>query len=326
MISSNCNYGFSNIGVGCMPLFSVAQKLFFVPTFDSTGVRNKIDTTVTFNQAYLDSMVGHADPSKRWYPSPFMKNATNMRGESIKESFDDGTSIITQQAPRKFSAKIIAEDASPQLLGILKSARPVAMSIFVIDKDWNMHVTRGLSVLTDAYPIRIDNNSVDPVFNPGEDKTTQKIDLMFDIHVSERDENLQMISYDEMGGADIINAVGLKDVSPIYSLINTAAAATMTVQLNTIAGTIKTPVTVKGLVAADFVGNIGTPSRAYDVTSAVDKTITSVTERVDGNGKPAGIYDIVFSANITAADKVRFKIVKAGFDFGLVYVNPFTSA
>ena len=326
MVSSNCNYGFANIGVGCMPLFAVAQKIFFVPTFNSLGVRNKIDTTVAFNQALLDAAVNNSDPSQRWYPSPFLKNASNMRGESLKESFDDSTSVITQQAPRKFSAKIIAEDASPQLLGILLTGRPVPMSIFVIDKNGNMHVSRSGPVSTDAYPIRIDNNTIDPVFNPGEDKTVQKIDLGFDVHVSEQDANLQMISNDEMNGADVINAVGLKDVSPIYSAIATSTSPkSLVVQFNTIAGTMKTPVTVKGLVAANFLGNTNTASRAYDITAAADVTITSVTEGTDVNGKPSGIYTIVFSATITAADKVRFKLTLNGFDFSLVYANPFAS-
>lgn len=322
----NCNYGFSNTGVGCVPLFAVAQKLIFVPYFDSTGLKNTVDTTQTLNSAFFSAFINQKDPSKRWFPTPFMKNATNVRGESVKESFDDTTSIITQQAARKFMAKIIGKDASPQLLRILLTARTLEMGVYVIDKDGNLIGMRDLTTPTNLNPIRIDTNSFDPIFNPGEDKTVQKIDLGFDIHVSEKDQNLQMLSYDEVSIA-FADLIGLYDVSPVYSNISTSTNGKFTVQLNTVAGSIKTPVTVKGLLITDFYDITGvTPSRVNDLTIGTGAnaavTITSVTERLDSNGKPSGIYDFVLAGNVTATTHaVQLTPKKAGFDFTQVTVN-----
>lgn len=320
----NCNYGFSNTGTGCVPIQKVVKKLIFVPYFDSTGTVNTILMSgAPFNAAYFSALINQEDPSKRWFPTPFMKNASNKRADSIKKQYDDNTSAIVQQGVRHFSAIIVGKDASPQLLGKLLSGRTLNMGFYELDKDNNLIGMRNVPGQLD--PIRIDSDSFDPIFNPGDDKNEPELMIQFDIHVNEIDANIDLLSYGDLASDVSMNIFeGLMDITPTWTNL-VATSNNLTLQANTPYGSIKTPLTDKGLTAAMFVGKIsGTPSRIYDKTTAADKTITSVTEGQDAYGRPNGIYTIVLSVAGTAADVLQPKVVRTGRDYTLLNVTDVT--
>lgn len=301
-----CNYGMSNTGIGCVPIWRVTRKLILVPTWASDGTLNSIDTTQTLDKTYFDGFINNADLSKRWFPLPFMKNATNTRAESLKETFDDQSVNIIQQGVRKMVAKITEKDATPQLLGAIKMGRQIDMSVFLLDNDHSIVGKQGEEA-NKLYPIRLDSNSLDPLYNPSTDKTTQVIDLMFDFHISEMDEDIRMITINEMDyDPTLLN--GLLDITAIFT--NPLHAGTFTVQLNTMFGTMINPLTDKGLVKADFV--------LKNITTNATITITTVTEKLDSiTGQPTGVYDFVFPAQ-TASDVVQLIPTKAGRDYSQV--------
>lgn len=309
-----CNYGLGNSGIACTPLFKVLKKLVFVPYYDSLGAQNRITLAGgPFNSAFFSALVNQADISKRWYPTPFLKNASNRRGESITQSFDDQSRIIVEQGTRKIVAIIVGKDASPQLVGQLKTIRNVEVGFYGIDKDDNL-----VGMLNDPLyldPIRLDPNSFDPIFNPGDDKQIQEIMINADIHADELDENLRMLASSELAYS-VSLLQGLLDVSPTYS--SPLAAGSLKLKLTTKMGTALNPLPVNGLVANDFTSSVtGAVGKMRNITAGADVTITGCTEGTDSNGDPNGEYTLTFAVQ-TVGHVMKNKPVKNGFDFKLV--------
>lgn len=292
----------------------------------ATVVAAASSSTTTYNNftniAYWNALVAHPDPTRRWYPVPFMKNADNTRQDPTMEQFDDGTEQETIQGVRKFSGIIPKANASPQLQGKLLAMKNTDFGMYWIDYTNNMVGTDPLDGF--FYPIRIDQNSWVPIFNPGTAKKGMKIDLKFDVHTNEIDSNLNAIAASNFGSAILGNLNGLKDASVVYSNI-VAANNNLTMALTTLYGDSVTKTQVHGLNVNSFYStNTGALGKIYDKTAAADKTITSVTEGTDINGKFNGVYTIVLSVAGSAADVLQPAISAPGYDFSAVNVSPVT--
>lgn len=390
MLQNNCNYGISNTGTGCTPLFTVTKKIYLRPYYSSQGIVNTIllnppgtiytassSTTLTgigttfkstfnpgdtvvvgtgatsqrfiiasitsdtvmvstvaspatiatpgvaYNQlckAYFDALINYPDPSKRLYPLPAMKNAKDTREKSIFQTWDDGTMSIVQQGPRKFTAMFTSQDkaASAQLKNQLDSItgqNDVGFYALAIDRNlWGALNTSGQLDLR-----RIDQGSFEVIYNPGDDKGTSTIEMTFCVHEDEDDGLIASIANDEMSAdlqSTIQRLVGLLDVSPVYSAIGTGG---FTVQLNTLFNTPKNPLTVKGLVAKNFVSSsTNLPGQVYDITTTADVAVT--VAEVLSNGRPTGVY--VVAGTFSSADHAQPNIVADGYDFTEVNTVP----
>lgn len=273
-----------------------------------------------FNAGYFTAFINHKDPSRRMYPTPFVKNATDKRAMSITEGFDDQTKVIVNQAIREFNMVIVGKDATPQLAQKLRQGKDSdnGMGIWEFDKDgniWGMLNTTG-----QLDQRRIDQNTLDVVYNPGDDKTTPKIMVAFDILSTELDDNIACLAACDT--ASDVNAnifVGLLDITATYSAITTTG---FTVELDTIYGSGPAPITDKGLLKTNYVSSsTGLAGKIYNTSDAADVTVTSVTERLDVNGAGTGIYDVVLPAE-SSGDSYAPKIVRDGRDYSAVNIVP----
>jgi len=304
MSDLNCNIGGSNTGQSCVPIMRVQKKIILVPTFDSTGAVNEIDLTQTLNEAYFVARVNDTDASQRWYPLPEMKNIVDERGDSLYQTFEDGSKVFISQGTRSFTGLIVGADAAPQMVGKITSHRGVGMSIFIIDKEKNIIGKVGSSS-TKLAPIELEADSIDAKFIKTIDTAIQAIQVSFDVHMNEDDADLRMIQSTEMS-YDVSRLRGLIDVD---ATISSESTTDFTVTLTTDGGTPITPVLCKGLVAGDFA--------LYNVTDAAAVTISSVVE------DPAGVYDINFTAQ-TSGDVLRLTPTKNGYDFSDVVATTIT--
>lgn len=304
MSDLNCNIGGSNTGQSCVPIMRVQKKIFLVPTFDSTGVANEIDLTQTLNEAYFVARVNDTDASQRWYPLPEMKNIVDERGDSLYQTFEDGSKVFISQGTRTFNGLIVGADAAPQMVGKITSHRGVGMSIFIVDKEKNLIGKVGSSA-TKLAPIELEADSIDAKFIKTIDTAIQAIQVSFDVHMNEDDADLRMIQSTEMS-YDISRLRGLIDVD---STIDNKSTEGFEVTLTTDGGTPITPVLCKGLVIGDFA--------LYNVTDTAPIAITSVTE------SPAGVYTFVIPTQ-TSADVLRLTPTKSGYDFTDVIANTIT--
>jgi hypothetical protein len=305
-----CKYSMNNTGAGCSPLIKAALMYIAVPTFDSTRKRNYIDAAdVPFDEQYFLDKVNDPDISKRWYPLVSLKNPSDKRGESVTQQFDDNTFAMIEQGGRQIMAMIIGKDASPQYYKQLLTFKNVDFSIYVITTDKNL-VGMKLDDNDFLYPIRIDRESWDPIWNPGSAKELQAIAIKANYHKSMLDENIQVLTLGEMD-YDPSLIEGLRSVDATYSSPD-ANPGGFVAALTTEYGSFLTKEPVVGLVAADF--------SLYNVTGGAPIVITSVTEATDTDGNGTGVYTFVIP-NQTANDVVRLTPSKQGFDFKRVEKN-----
>lgn len=308
-----CEYGFSNSGTDNTPLIKVAKKMIVLPLYDSTGERNKIPFASVFNQAFWQALVDQTDKTKRYYPLPEMKNVEDTRGASTIETMEDNSKVFIQQGARDFKALFV--QAPQQLINVLQSYRCDEVGVFFIDLCNN--VVGSIGNDQDAceplylYPIRIDQNSIDPIFMKMTDKASQKIELNFSFHMDENDGDLRVITQAE-AGYNVSLLRGLLDVCAEFSNITTTG---FRVALRLIGfGTPITPLMDKGLLAANFT--------LYNETDSAPIVITSITETVPG---VSGLYDAVIPAQ-TIGDVLELTPSKSGRDYTLVVENTFQIA
>ena len=294
MAACDCDIVFGNTGTpDCVSIGSVTYRLVGVPTYDSSGVRNFIDTTDTLDSAYFTALINQADDSKRWYPLPPMLNVEDVRAEDITESFNDGSIAFIQEGSRTFTG-ITIKKPSPELLGKIKSWRCSQISVYVIDIDGN--ILGDGSESGKLYPFKVDSETWSPKYMKTTDTTKAKIQIDYTYAKDEVDENIKMIGASETS-IDVKDLQGLQDV--------TAAAATsiavtgFVTSLTGSYGTAVSPNTIKGLLLADFT--------LYNETTTSAVTITTVTETPDGT------YTFVFGAE-TSADVLTLALVKDGFE------------
>jgi hypothetical protein len=307
-----CANGFSNSGTSTTPLIKVAKKLIFVPLNDSEGNPNRITLSDVLNQAYFLALVNQADKTKRWYPMPEMLNVDDKRAASTVETFENGSKVFIQQGARDFKALLV--NAPQQLVAALQSYRCDEIGVLQIDICNNMIGTLGTD--QDAcdpiylYPIRLDEASIDPIFIKMTDKLSQKIELNFSYHMDENDADLRVITQDE-AGYNLTNLSGLLQICADYTDIHTTGVtATLKVEGY---GTPITPLTDKGLVAADFA--------LYNVTNSASVTISTAVE----TPAASGIYVITHAAQ-TIGDEMRLTPTKTGRDYTDVVANTYQIA
>lgn len=304
--SCSCNVSLSNTGSACTPIMQVTKQLILVPKYDNDGDRNKVLFTDVLNQAYFTALINQADPTKRWYPLPELKNIEDVRGDNIIETFEDQSSVFIQEGARTFSGLMIASigsgAGSAQLKGKIESFRCTEFGAYHIDKNGNL-----IGSLTEdglgLYPIDIDPQSLSAMLMKTTDTTIQKLNIRFNYSTLECDENLRMIAASELGGANLLGLRGLITVYPEYSNIDNT---TFTAKLYTDFGTPANPVVVKGLVAADFA--------LFNVDDNASVTIVSVTE------SPDGTYVFTFASQDNG-EELRLTPTKNGYDFNPVVTD-----
>jgi hypothetical protein len=294
MAACDCDVVFGNSGTPtCVSIGSVTFRLIGVPTYDSTGAKNFIDTTATLDSAYFTAALNNTDSTKRWYPLPEMKNVEDVRGEDLTESFNDGSTAFIQEGSRTFTG-ITIKNPSPVLLGKIKKWRCSEISVFVIDVDGN--ILGDGSEADKLYPFKLDSETWSPKYMKTTDTTVAKIQIDYTYSKDEVDENIRMIAADETS-VDVKDLDGLIDVNAgAATSISTTGFST---ELTYDYGTAVTKQKFKGGVLADFT--------LYNETTTASVTITSVTEATDGN------YDFVIPAQ-TSADVLTLSLSKDGFE------------
>jgi len=300
----SCDVSLQNTGSpSCAPIMGVAANFILVPLIANDGTFNYIDPTATLNDAYFTALINEADDSKRWYPTGKLKNVTTDRADPILETFEDGSSVFIRDGIRNFTAMIIK--GSFELAKQFNANRCSTFGIFIVDLDGNILGTTktGSNYL---YPIACDAATfyAKPVFTT--DTTIQKIMLMGQWDVLQKDDDLRMISASSISAANIVNLKGLINV---YATIISTSTTTMVVDLYAKVGDMANNYRIEGLVTADFVSSdTGSTSKMYNITDASDVTVTAAeSTTVDGR------YTLTYTAQ-TVADVLQPLIKKNGLD------------
>lgn len=290
-----------------------------------------VTDVVPFNVNYYTNMINHPDPSQRWYPTPLFKNASNKRAASIMKSYDDQSESRVQLGIRKFSAIVAGKLASPQLLSFLNVASNVEFGVYIIDKDMNqvgqMDNIQNVGAAGWLYPLKVDANSLDPIYNPGDDKNEAELMLNFNFDTTVIDQNINGLAGslnnnngDIDPGANLWNIPGMISVSSVISAIATSTAGTFTMQLKTLFGSALTVLNDTGLVLSNLISPVtGLSGKVYDATADADITVTSVTEVLSAsNGRPTGVYNVLLGSDPAASNKISIGIARSNKDYSTI--------
>jgi len=307
-MSSLCSCGVSLLNTGrpnCIPIFGVTKQLILVPMIADDGSENSIDPTDTLNNAYFTSLINQSDDSKRWYPSGALKNVTGERADPIMESFEDGSKVFIRQGVRTFTGMILK--GGPVLLNQLNSNRCSTFGVFMIDTDGSIYgkVKNDDGLL---YPIEVQAASFNGKLVFTTDTTIEKIMLMFEWGVDERDEDLRMIQATSITGINLASVGGLIDV---YYKVVSASTTSIVVDIFNKYGNFVTGSPIEGLLQTDFWSDYSQDyGLMYNVTDIGDVMVNTVTE----SNTIAGRYTLAMGAGIASGDQMQVLIKKNGLD------------
>ncbi len=293
MAGCNCDAGLSNTGQpSCVPIQSVTSSLIMVPLKDSLGVRNGIDLNTTLPN--WTTLINEQDESKRYFPLPQFENVELPKADSQFEEANSGRMAFLRQGKRSFMGELWGEDSTPTLLGKLQAGRCVAFGIYIVDVNGNLVGSKENGFL---YPIPVDEQSWNPVFNFATDSTVQKIMLGFDFNRLFDESTMYMITGEE-AGVDFNSLSGLIDVN----LEITSQTPTTTVVFKAFFdyGTALNPIIFSGATSSDFV--------LLNTDTNIALTIDSLNEAPDGT------YTILQGVNpISSGENYRLSVSKDGF-------------
>jgi len=237
--------GLSNTGLpSCLPIQSVTSSLIMVPLKSDTGVLNGIDLSASV-PVWTD-LTNEQDDSKRWFPLPSFENVELPKADSLFEEANSGRKAFLRQGVRSFSGELWADDSSPTLLSKLQNNRCVDFGIFMVDVAGNLIGSKKDGYL---YPIPVDNPSFDPKLMFATDSTCSKIMIGFDWERTFDEGTLYMITPEE-SGINMNDLTGLMDVN--FNDLTQVANTSITFDAELDYGTAYTPISVKGLVTADW--------------------------------------------------------------------------
>lgn len=302
MLGCICNDGYGNLGLtSCITNRSVTNRQFYVPLVDATGTKNKLDLTGTINEASIVALINQADATKRWYLSPIFENVQKPITDTVFEEGASQRKYKIKKGKRSFSGE--HWDVPMQLEGKYKQFECGGWGVYEVDIDGNLI---GRKVGTDLYPIPVDGDSLDVKYMDPTDTTTSKLMIAFDYGRLLKNEELWMITADELG-FDPNDLEGLLDVTLEY-VSKTSTQVIVKAYLSY--GTAIQPIKVKGLLAADFA--------LKNLTLNASHAISTVTE---GTGTSEGTYTITYAAITGSTDNLRLSMDKDGYVGKLDYVD-----
>jgi len=312
-----CNATLSNIGYACTPDQEVAYKLGFIRTYDSTGAKNRISKSASLDQTFFDDMVNDTDLSKRLYILPPMNNIKDVSAEAKKFTFDNQSTEHISDGVRTFEAMVAGGNSganAPKMKAKIEGFRNGDFSVYIITTN-NQLVGNISSDGLFIEPIAVDTQSISVTLVKKTEDAPQHLMLMFNFSKKNKDSDLVTIECTELGGADLLALRSPLDVS--YVLIE-SLTTNLKFKLVTDGGTPITPITVDGMVAADFVSSVtASTSKVRNATDSTDVTVTSVES-------PDGTYTLTFSVAQTLGDAIIVDGVYNGYDFTNVKAEPFT--
>jgi len=313
MAACTCDSTYNNTGrPNCEVVFGTTTGMVVVPMVADDGTENYIDTTVTIDAAYVTAKLNHVDPTKRWYPIQNIKNVTNEKSDPVYQEYDDATKAFVREGVRSYT--FLTDKASTTYLSKLTGLRCGKFGVFVIDADGQLG--GDLREATKLYPIEVENQTWNGKYvYANNSPVVSHILFAFDIKQSVKDENFAIITAAEVSPVNFNNLRGLLDV---YATVTNITTTGFKIKLYYSYGTAIKKSPFIGAVIADFVSsNSLATSKIYNVTDALDVTITSVTEVADGE------YDVVVPAQ-TVADSFKVLLKKNGFDFSTIDDTAYT--
>ncbi len=295
--------GFGNTGYyeNCESNFKVMRGIIFTPTFDGSGVLNKVAAGTEIDEDYLSDQINEADPLKRWYPVMGIEAVAAERADPILFTNPSGAIEFVKDGVKTVNFEV--RRLGSEYLGVLKACGCSKTSFFSIDADNKIRgKITAVNVASDFYPVKMQPGSFYSKLIDATEENPEHILVSFQYGITEKDENLRVYPT-SLTTADFLGSIGLIDVYSAYTVVTTTGfVADLTTRFTD--GDEFKP---EGLLVGDF-------ALTADGTPVV---ITSVAENTPGK------YTFVIPTTLTTKVKVLTP-TKDGYDFKNVVANSFT--
>lgn len=299
-----CGDGMSNTGFpNCIKTPQVIKKAIFVQLVANDGTLNKVDPAAMKTLSSFTALINQEDTSKRWYPTPELKNITTPKDDAVFEKYEDDTSNFIRESVRKFSA--LLPNAPAKFKDTFESIRCVGnIGVYFVDVQGNLV---GLTNGSDdyLYPIPVSAQSAYAKYELATDKTTAQLMLNFEFPSTMRDGLIRLIAATNFTDFTMISLSGLQDAIGKVSGVTTTG---FTLKLGVESAEVGKLVPVQGILIGGFVLKELSPT-----PSTI--TITSVTETAPGT------YVFVIPTQ-TSLDLLSVKPTLSGYDFATVPAVP----
>lgn len=310
-----CAPGMLNTGLpACSPTPKVIKKIVFVNLVANDGTLNSIDPSTTLNNAWIVALINNSDTSKRFFPTPELKNVDTPKTDPTFQTYDDDSKYFVKEGVRSFTG--IFPDCPPAYKAKLESIRcNSGMGFYWIDIQGNFIGLNNGTTDGKLYPIPMNVQSVIGKVVMANDKSVTEVQFSYDIPAYVNDANLWMISGSAFPDFSPLQIAGLLDVNvTLVSVTDTV----LTVKLSTPSPAADLPIAIQGLVTANFISsNDAATSKIYNVTDSANDTVVAAEIS-------AGQYTLTCSS-ISAKTLILFAKL-AGYDFtalkSLVIVTP----
>lgn len=274
----------------------VAESIVLVPLRDGDGTLNRVDYSLTLDDAYFQARINESDSNARWYFLQGVKAVETERAEDEFEDFPDGTKSKIRDGIRSFSFFVPDVDAYfHQKMEDFQCVR--GLGFFIVDRSGNLIGDESVDGF--LAPIPIQQNTFSSIFSYPTDSAVGKEMISFDYKSTFKDSDLGYIAASDLAAdADLDGYGGLLD---LYGGTATAISTTgFTIPITYAFGG------VNGLAAEDIAeANF----EIYNETTASTVAISTMTE------SPEGTYAFTFAAQ-TSADVLQLRIASGvnGFD------------
>lgn len=304
----------------CIQDLGVVTSFLFAPMKDQYGNTFGFDINTFTASDFTGALI--AVPDARIYPMPQMEAVEIPQADSLFDEAPSGTKSFLRTGKRSFTAETRDKDATSTFAGKLEEVRCNEWGIYLVT-DNNKLV--GVNKSGTFAPIKIDSQSMDPVFMFKTDSVTQKVMINFDFDRAFKVSEMYAISGDEIWDSVAETTIEL-DFNNLNQVID------CNIQIGTIAPTttllgvkinddyrqgMRNPNNadlgnVTGLIETDFV--------LRNLTDDLVVTPTSVTEPWDG------YYTFNIPAQ-TSGDKMELTLVLASansinYNGSLTYLIP----
>jgi hypothetical protein len=233
-----CTTGAKNTGTVTTTAQGKPLGLLYQATIANDGTRNKLSGAAPVSQAELVALINHVDPSKRIYPSGFLRAIVDDPADAVFESFDDDSRAKLRNGIRTFTGMRVGQDTKHlRKLENMICAFGGNLSAYRVDECKNIiGKDQGDG---DLYPVPIDTLSADFKVMPQSNARTVALAHSFDWARYEKDSDLDMfrVGVELEDGVDASQLNGLVDVFGLYP--SAGAADTVDVFLTADYGGIK---------------------------------------------------------------------------------------
>jgi len=303
----SCSYVNNNFGdAKCRALFSQAYKVIFMPYFTAAGAVNGLDLSAdpALNAAYFSGQVTETQVTA-WRPTPPILDFKTERADVITQDFNNGLTKVRVSDGLRTASFIFGENA-PVTKKKIESMNKDNWGFMLVDKKGNLVGSRRSGTPYKILdPIRIQLGSItDKFIFPG-DNTIQQNMVSFVVDPSFDDADVAMIEASTMT-TDLRTLDGLIDADIIQNTNVTVTATGFAVVVDTLQGSVNSPILIEGLVKADF-------TDTNQTTGAVI-TITTVTEVAPG-------YYTFVVPTMTAGVLYKIECTTTGFHINPVYIT-----